>query len=333
MCTRIFFNKNGYSLTSRTVDWSEDMQAQLYLMPKNISKKSYINDSNALSWKSKYASVGVFLYGRNYADGMNEAGLVMNVLYLAEADYDTDSSINSLSISQYGEFILDNFSSVSEAIDYLSMNRIRLIPFYLPNGRSASIHVSLSDKTGDSAILEYIDGKLVINNSKDYRVMTNSPQFSEQISLSNYWKDIDGMKFLPGSVRSEDRFIRASFLLNSIPDKLCDNYINALNKKTLNEQIIFSVLGVIRTISVPLGIMDPEKPNISSTLFRTLSDSKNLKYYFESATCGSMFWIDFDKIDFDTLDTYKIIEGIQHTHYYGDVTDKFVACEDVAGIK
>jgi len=307
------------------MDWSEDMQAQLYLMPKNISKKSYINDTKSFSWISKYSSVGVSCYGKNSVDGMNEAGLVMNVLYLAEADYGTDSSINSLSISQYGEFILDNFSSVSEAIDYLSKNKLRLIPFCLPNGRNTSIHVSLSDKSGDSAILEYIDGKLVINNSKDYIVMTNSPKFSEQLTLSNYWKNIDGTKFLPGSITSEDRFVRSTFLLNAIPKTLCNNYIESLNKKTLDEQIFFSVLGVIRAVSLPLREIDPEKPNISATIFRTLSDSKNRKYYFESATCGSMFWIDFDKIDFDSLDTYKIIDGIQHTPYFGDITDKFIA--------
>lgn len=258
---------------------------------------------------------------------MNEAGLVMNVLFLAEADYGNDKSIPSLSISQYGEFILDSFASVKEAVEYFNKNKINLIPITLPNGKSTTIHVSLSDKTGDSAILEHIDGELVIHRSKDYTVMTNSPKYSEQLTLSNYWGDVDGMKFVPGSIRSEDRFVRSTFLLNSIPDKICDNYTATLNKHSLDQQILFSLLGVVRSVSVPLGIFDPEKPNIASTIFRTISDSKNRKYYFESATCGSIFWVDFDKIDSSTLEAYKVIDGIQHTHYFGDISEEFVDCD------
>ena len=37
----------------------------------------------------------------------------------------------------------------------------------------------------------------------------------------------------------------------------------------------------MRAVSVPLGITTPNEPNISSTLWRTVSDQKNLVYYFE----------------------------------------------------
>jgi hypothetical protein len=38
----------------------------------------------------------------------------------------------------------------------------------LPNGHAAGLHLSLSDSTGDSAILEYVDGKLVIHHGPQY---------------------------------------------------------------------------------------------------------------------------------------------------------------------
>ncbi len=79
----------------------------------------------------------------------------------------------------------------------------------LPNGSSASAHLSLSDRTGDSAIFEYIDGELVIHHGREYKVMINSPPFDGQIPLNAYWNEIGGLTFLPGTNRASDRFALA----------------------------------------------------------------------------------------------------------------------------
>ncbi len=47
----------------------------------------------------------------------------------------------------------------------------------LPNGHAAAIHLSISDASGDAAILECIEGKLVIHHSRKHVMMTNSPTF------------------------------------------------------------------------------------------------------------------------------------------------------------
>ena len=81
---------------------------------------------------------------------------------------------------------------------------------------------------GDSAIFEYVGGKLVIHHGKQYTVMTNSPIYSEQLALNAYWQKIGGFKFLPGTNRAADRFARASFLLDAIPREVDPNYINSV---------------------------------------------------------------------------------------------------------
>ena len=53
------------------------------------------------------------------------------------------------------------------------------------------------------------------------------------------------MIFLPGTIRASDRFARASFYINIIP-KTADMF-----------QAVASVFGVIRGVSVPLGITTP----------------------------------------------------------------------------
>src|SRR5690606_30747424 len=83
--------------------------------------------------------------------------------------------------------------------------------------RLATLHLSMSDASGDSAIIEYIGGKQVIHHSRDYQVMTNSPIFEEQLALNVYWQQIGGTVMLPGTNRAADRFARAAFYVNAIP--------------------------------------------------------------------------------------------------------------------
>ena len=68
--------------------------------------------------------------------------------------------------------------------------------------RLAALHLSMSDGTGDSAIVEFIGGTQVIHHSRDYQVMTNSPTFEKQLAIEEYWKEIGGTVMLPGTRRS-----------------------------------------------------------------------------------------------------------------------------------
>jgi penicillin V acylase-like amidase (Ntn superfamily) len=57
----------------------------------------------------------------------------------------------------------------------------------LPNGAPAALHLSISDPSGDSAMFEYIDVRLIIHHGKRYGVMTNSPSYDQQLSFDEYW--------------------------------------------------------------------------------------------------------------------------------------------------
>jgi penicillin V acylase-like amidase (Ntn superfamily) len=179
------------------------------------------------------------------------------------------------------------------------------------------VKLSISDPTGDSAIFEYIDGKLVIHHSKQYQVLTNSPTFEKQLALNSYWEQIGGLTFLPGTNRAADRFARVSFLIKSVPKTTAKNYIKAIPEKKFEYQAIASTLSVVRSVSVPLGISTPGQPNIASTIWRTVSDQKNKVYYFDSATTPNTFWVDFKDLNFSkgaptkklTLEGGKVYSG------------------------
>lgn len=51
-------------------------------------------------------------------------------------------------------------------------------------------------------------------------MLTNDPPFEQMQAVNNYWKQIGGANQLPGTVRSPDRFARASFFIEHMPDSV-----------------------------------------------------------------------------------------------------------------
>ncbi|MFA5960991.1 MAG: linear amide C-N hydrolase [Tatlockia sp.] len=323
-CTRaVYSGMDNLIITGRSMDWMENMHSSLWIMPAGIQREGLAGPTSP-QWTSKYGSVVTSVYNLATADGMNERGLVMNMLYLAESDYGAAKGTNPpLSVSIWGQYALDNFATVQEAVDALSKNPFHIIAPNLPNGTPSQVHLSLSDSSGDSAIFEYVGGELVIHHGKQYQVMTNSPIYSKQLALNEYWQEINGEVFLPGTSRASDRFARASFLIQAIPKQISSSTIQSVPDKAYTYQAIASVLGVIRSVSVPLGLTTPNKPNIASTLWRTISDQKNRVYYFDSATYPNIFWVDLAKVNLAVGASVQSLAVENGEVYAGEVSTLF----------
>ncbi len=319
-CTRfVYLGAADQVITARSMDWKLDVGTNLWVFPRGM-KRSGEAGPNSVKWVSKYGSVIASGYDISTTDGMNEAGLVANVLWLVESSYpDYDGKTPGLSLAAWAQYVLDNFASVQEAVDTLAKEPFTIVTDKVPGEeRLATLHLSLSDASGDSAIIEYIDGKQVIHHSRDYQVMTNSPIFDEQLALDAYWKQIGGTVMLPGTNRAADRFARASFYVNAIPK--AENPVEA----------IASTFSVIRNVSVPFGITTPDQPNISSTRWRTVADHKRKLYFFESALTPNVFWVDLTKLDLseETGKVRKLDLGPNQTNIYaGMANDQFKEAE------
>jgi penicillin V acylase-like amidase (Ntn superfamily) len=312
-CTRIVYQgPNGTILTARSMDWKEDIMTNLWIFPRGMERNGEVGP-NSLKWKSKYGSVIASAYDNSSTDGMNEKGLVANLLWLAESEYPKwDQKKPGLSIAVWTQYVLDNFVTVEEAVSELRKEKFAVVTAAMPGqSQLATLHLSISDATGDSAIFEYIGGKLVIHHDRSYQVMTNSPIFEKQLALNEYWKAIGGTTMLPGTNRAADRFVRASFYVNAIPQT--DNIRIA----------VASMFSVIRNCSVPFGITTPDQPNISSTRWRTVSSHKNKMYFFESALSPNTFWVDFKNIDFSEKAAVKKLNLTGGEIYAGDAVNQF----------
>lgn len=316
-CTRlVYLGNDGTVITARSMDWKNDIATNLWILPRGIARSGEAGP-NSIKWTAKYGSVVATGYDVSTTDGVNEAGLNANLLWLVESEYPAfdGNGKPGLAISAWAQYVLDNFATVQEAVDALAREPFTIVTANVPGEqRLATLHLSLSDASGDSAIVEYIKGRQVIHHGRQYQVMTNSPTFDEQLALNTYWQQIGGTVMLPGTNRAADRFARASF------------YVNAIPKFEDPNRALASVFSVIRNASVPFGLTTPDQPNISSTRWRTVVDHKRKLYFFESALTPNTFWVDLKAIDFsaETGKVRKLDLGVNQDHTYsGNATAQF----------
>ncbi len=315
-CTRlVYLGAHDDVITARSMDWKTDVATNLWIFPRGMARNGQAGP-NSVTWTSKYGSVIASGYEVSTTDGMNEAGLVANVLWLVESEYPAyDGRGPGLSIAAWAQYVLDNFATVQEAVAALEQQPFTMVTDNVPGeSRLATLHLSMSDASGDSAIVEYIGGRPVIHHSRSYQVMTNSPVFEQQLALNAYWQQIGGTTMLPGTNRAADRFARAAF------------YVNAIPKDPDPDKALASVFSVIRNVSVPYGISTPGQPNISSTRWRTVFDHQRKLYFFESALTPNTFWVDLKAVDF-SVESGKVLQldlGPDQRHAFaGDATRAF----------
>lgn len=315
-CTRaVFLGDNGQVITGRSMDWKLDVGTNLWILPRG-EKRTGAAGPSSIEWTSKYGSVIASGYDIASTDGANEKGLNVNLLWLVESQYPTpQKGDKTLSLSLWGQYVLDNFATVAEAVEALEKNPFVVVTDKVPDEeRLATLHLSMSDASGDSAIIEYIDGKQHIHHNRAYQVMTNSPTFDQQLAIKDYWEQVGGKNMLPGTSRAADRFARASFYIDTVPRDLS------------NDKAVASVLSVIRNASTPYGLVMADQPNNSSTRWRTVFDHQRSIYYFDSVLSPGAFWVDMTKVDF-SAETGKVMKldlgPEQSTVYMGEVLGQF----------
>ena len=281
-CSRVvFLGHDNLTLVGRTLDWRTPIPTNLYVYPRGMQKQG-MPSGNTFHWKSKYGSVLAVSYDGGVTEGMNEKGLVMNALFCKGSIYrqSMNGELRSMSLAVLVSYFLDNFSTVDEVHKWLQDNDFAIYGQNFDQGTTAALHWAVTDLSGKTLVMEFQNGQLDVYVSRDYRVLTNDPPFPQILAINNYWKGIGGANQLPGTVRSPDRFARASFFIEHVPD--------SVDYKTAAAQ----VLSVLNNVAVPLGYELENAPNLSSTQWRSVADAKNLIYYFGFSSQFSVFRIE-----------------------------------------
>lgn len=315
-CTRVLNTaKDNAVMVGRTMDWFEDLKTNLIIYPRGQSHQGAAKEVNGISWVSNYGSVVATAYERLSSDGMNEAGLAAHILWQKEADYGTvDPKKPTLSVVYWMQYYLDNFKSVEEAIQFAQKNPFQLAPIYHPVAKKwMQVHLVLDDASGDSAIIEYIKGQPRIYHNKEYTAVSNDPAYDQQLlNLKNYSVN-DGAQTLPGSTKSQDRFVRASYYSKTLPEV------------TSAKQQLSEVFSVLNNVAQPYSIITEDNPSQNRTIWSVVADLTNKMYYYQSTDNRLLLTVDLNKFNLAKNAPIMLLDLVNHPEYAGDVTAQFVA--------
>ncbi|HLO85408.1 MAG TPA: linear amide C-N hydrolase [Nostocaceae cyanobacterium] len=327
-------------ITGRNMDWAQTTYSDFWAFPVGMKRVGLVCDKeelmkpdhlpfNPFEWTSKYGSVIVSAYDASTTDGMNTEGLMANLLFLSVSEYPKSQGLDEklLSAGAWPQYLLDTCATVQEAVDTmrsLKDKKIRIKTSKVPGRDSdAGLHVCVSDKTGDSAIFEYRNGELDIHHGREYTVMTNNPFYDQQLAMNEYWQYKNsqygdgGILTLPGTNLPEDRFARASGYLSKVSH---NNFGNP-------RRATATTLSIVRNASVPLGLTNEKNPFISSTIWSTVADHRNLIYYFSNVLSPSLCWVEIKKLNLEEGSGVRKIPLEENFKLGGDVTDKFEPAE------
>lgn len=287
-CSRVLWTpENGDVYVGRTQDWTEHVNSTFHKFPRGEAR-SGSDGENPLKWTSRYGSLALLGYDLGTHEGVNEAGLSAHLLFLAsETNFGKrDATLPGLNIELWAQYFLDNYATVEEAVEGMKKQPFQVIPVTFPNGRKSELHLSLEDKKGDSAVIEWLDGKPKVWHGKEYKVMTNEPSYDKQLANLKHYRTFGGEKPLPGERLPGDRFVRASYYSRGLPNPPNSDVGAAY------------ILSVMRNVSVPFGAADPDRPNVANTTFRSVIDLTKSRYFFESTLAPNIVWVDYGKLDY-----------------------------------
>ena len=313
-CTRVLWNDNGRSvLVGRNMDWYEDMKSNIWVLPRGM-KREGLAAKNSLTWESNYGSVVITAYDVVTTDGINEKGLACHFLQLPETKTGPrDERIPGLTISLWAQYYLDNFATVvAEAVRALETQPYQLIMAVEPTTKkSGNGHIALDDTHGDSAVMECIDGKIKVYHDRAYTVLTNQPTFPKQLENLKQFRGFGGVKGLPGTTRSADRFVRGAY------------YVKQLPKPKSNQEAVDALMSAMRNLSPPFGTDDLVRPDVSTTIWRTVTDLTNDVLYYDRVFSRQVFWINIKKLNFTEGQPILKLTLVVNSELSGEVSRKF----------
>lgn len=251
----------------------------IFVNKKSVVKTAFTENNIPAKWVSKYGSVTFNQFGREFpTGGINETGLVIELMWLDDTKYsEADDRPAAGGVLQWIQYQLDNCETIQEVIDTDKDIRIP--------ARAVPIHFLIADKYGNSATIEFLNGKMVSHNGDElpYTVLTND---TYEKSL-NYFK--------AGKYKIE----------NGVPE----DANNSLNRfaRACSMLDVFKKDGNFNAVDYGFQILNSIKQG-SSTKWSIVYDIRNMKIYFKTFNNSKLKNIDIVALDYDCSSPVKMID-------------------------
>ena len=307
-CTRVVYKgTDSLIVVGRSLDWKTPIPTNLYVYPRGM-KKVGNTLPGSVEWTSKYGAVYAVGYDGGVTEGMNEKGLTINGLFCKGTIYENDSTktMQPMSMAMFVAWLLDMNATTPEVVEVLKNRNFSISGATFDGGTVSQLHWGITDAEGRTAILEFDHGDVRIYEGEDIRVLTNDPAWPSMQAINAYWQGIGGRTMLPGTVKSPDRYVRADYFVR---------HVETTPDADLGVSICRSVLV---TSCVPYTYTVEDEPNVSSTQWRSYSNIRDRRYYFEPVTNQGLYYIDLNKCDLRPGASVMKLDTASATDYVGE---------------
>lgn len=168
-CTTFMLKTKDQVVFGRNYDWVTG-EGVLHSNQRGLHKTSMQNkDQKTISWVSKYGSLTFNQYGKEFpTGGMNEKGLVVELMWLDGTQYPAKDDRAVLNVLQWIQYQLDNAASIEDVIASDALVRI--------SDAGTPLHYLIADSSGNAATIEFLKGKMVVHKGNDLplAVLTNN---------------------------------------------------------------------------------------------------------------------------------------------------------------
>ena len=206
-CTTVLLEHRGEIAVAKSYDFHMG-HGLIIVNPRGLTKYAMrsVSGRRFAGWVSRFGSVTFDQYGRELpASGMNEAGLVVEVMWLDETRYPAPDERPVVPDLQWIQYQLDNWATVAEVVEHAEDVRV--------DSSGARVHYLVCDRTSACVAVEFLNGEMVLTTgaSLPVRTLTNSTYAASRDFLAQH-AGFGGTKPIPGSAGSLERFVRASAL-------------------------------------------------------------------------------------------------------------------------
>lgn len=289
------------------------------------------------SWESRYGSVTFNLLSVDMpCYGVNEKGLFVVELFLDKTYSVPEPDRAALFWGQWIQFQLDQYATVAELL--ANLNQVPTVDWWPTFPGS---HLYVSDRDGNTAVIEWIDGQLHLFSGENMPlpVLCNDQYARESDDLTRY-VDFGGAEtFVPATEPMEGRFAKAAHALHRFDPALQEpmaygwELLDALNPG--NWQLMYDVrAGVLQFRSdkgpeikyLTLADLDfsvgqpPREMDILSTAVGDALPCFVPLTYERNQTCVLRgFPVGYDNPSFFTTESYVVLQNnldsyVRHTY-------------------
>lgn len=261
-CSAISLTADGRGVFAANLDYRLHTRGQLFINQRGVRKTGRIPSTGGIyaDWNSSYASITFNFVGYQYPwGGMNEQGLAMSTMALPQSVSQPPDDRPVVDSGFWMQYILDTCASIEDVITSDALVR-----------NITEDHYLVMDRSGASAVIEYIDGELVVHTGEELPVSVLANWFYDDSLL--WWR----------AYRHSGDYSR----LDGSIQRFCigADWVSSFDASATEERVVYA----FDTLDAIAG----ERFSNHASQWSMVFDTRDLRVYFRTLANPDLRWVD-----------------------------------------